>query len=217
MPSDYQGRYAFDRQPSIGLWNLTCLAQAMLPLFDADDGEAAAEQARDALAGYEPVLVEAYAAGMRAKLGLRNAHPDDRALSARLLELMAADGIDYTNLFRDLADVRRGDPCSVYGVRDRFADRPAVEAWLADYRARLDSEQSDDVTRARAMRAVNPRYILRNYLAQQAIDRAERGDYAELERLRTLLARPYDEQPEMAAYADEPPQWGRELEVSCSS
>lgn len=215
--SDHQGRYAFDRQPSIGLWNLTCLAQAMLPLFDPDDGEAAAEQARDALAGYEPALVKAYAAGMRAKLGLCDAHPGDQALSARLLELMAANGVDYTNLFRDLANVRRGAPSSAHAVRDRFADRPAAEAWLADYRARLELEQSDDAARARAMRGVNPRYVLRNYLAQQAIDQAERGDYAELERLRTLLARPYDEQPEMAAYSAEPPPWGRELEVSCSS
>jgi hypothetical protein len=215
--SDYHGRYAFDRQPSIGLWNLTCLAQAMLPLLDPDDGEAAAELARDALAGYEPALVEAYAAGMRAKLGLRDAHPGDQALSARLLDLMAANGVDYTNLFRDLANVRCSASSSAHALCDRFVDRPAVEAWLVDYRARLELEQSDDTARARAMRAVNPRYILRNYLAQQAIDRAERGDYSELERLRALLTRPYDEQPEMTAYAAEPPQWGRELEVSCSS
>ena len=92
-----------------------------------------------------------------------------------------------------------------------------IEAWLAEYRDRLAAEGSCDAARARSMRAVNPRYVLRNYLAQQAIDRAERGDYAELERLRGLLARPYDEQPEMVAYAAEPPLWGRELEVSCSS
>ena len=215
--SDYQGRYAFDRQPSVGLWNLTCLAQAMLPLLDPDDGEAATEQARAALAGYEPALVEAYAVGMRAKLGLCEQRADDQALGARLLELMAADAVDYTNLFRGLADVRVDDQDSAQGVRDRFADRPGIDAWLVDYRARLAQDGGDDASRARSMRAVNPRYVLRNYLAQQAIEQAERGDYDELERLRAVLTRPFDDQPEMAAYAAEPPDWGRGIEVSCSS
>jgi uncharacterized protein YdiU (UPF0061 family) len=215
--SDWQGRYAFDRQPSIGLWNLSCLAQALLPLLDAQDGEAAAELARDALAAYEPQLVEHYSAGMRAKLGLREARDGDAQLGARLLELMAAGGTDYTRLFRDLADlgIDGGAPEPV--LRDRFLDRKAFDAWAADYRARLRAEHSEDAARRAAMRAVNPRYILRNYLAQQAISRAEEGDYSEIERLLGLLARPYDEQPEMAHYAAEPPHWGRHLEVSCSS
>ncbi len=215
--SDWHGRYAFDRQPSIGLWNLSCLAQALLPLFDAQDGEAAAELARDALAAYEPTLIEHYRAGMRAKLGLRETHDGDAQLGARLLELMAAGGTDYTRLFRDLAELAtdggRGDPA----LRDRFLDREAFDAWAVDYRARLRAEHSEDAARRAAMRAVNPRYILRNYLAQQAIGRAEQGDYSEIERLLELLARPYDEQPEMAHYAAEPPDWGRRLEVSCSS
>ena len=215
--SDYRGRYAFDQQPSIGLWNLTCLAQAMLPLLDADDGEAAAEQARDALAGYEPALIAAYSAGMRAKLGLRDAHEGDQALSAGLLNLMEANRIDYTTLFRDLAALRVADDSLDAGLRDRFIDRPGFDAWLADYRARLRHESGDDDARAAAMRAVNPRYILRNYLAQQAIERAEQGDYAEIDRLLALLSRPFDEQPGMQAYAQEPPDWGRVLEVSCSS
>ena len=215
--SDYRGRYAFDQQPSIGLWNLTCLAQAMLPLLDADDGEASAEQARDALAGYEPALIAAYSAGMRAKLGLRDAHEGDQALSAGLLNLMEANRIDYTKLFRDLAALRVADDSLDAGLRDRFIDRPGFDAWLADYRARLRHESGDDEARAAAMRAVNPRYILRNYLAQQAIERAEQGDYAEIDRLLGLLSRPFDEQPGMQAYAQEPPDWGRALEVSCSS
>ena len=215
--SDHHGRYAFDRQPSIGLWNLTCLAQAMLPLLDPDDGEAAADQARDALGGYGPALAEAYATGMRAKLGLHEPHANDQALGARLLELMAANRVDYTNLFRDLAEVRLDEPRSTDALRDRFADRPGIEAWLGDYRGRLAAEGRDDGARARSMRAVNPRYVLRNYLAQQAIEQAERSDYGEVERLRALLARPYDDQPEMAGYAAEPPDWGRDLEVSCSS
>ena len=104
--SDHHGRYAFDRQPSVGLWNLTCLAQALLPLLDADDVETSVEQAREALADYEPAFDAAYLSGMRAKLGLREQRADDPALAAALLDIMAANRVDYTNLFRDLASLR---------------------------------------------------------------------------------------------------------------
>jgi uncharacterized protein YdiU (UPF0061 family) len=215
--SDYHGRYAFERQPSIGLWNLTCLAQAMLPLLDPDDGEAAAGQAREVLAGYEPALVQAYASGMRAKLGLCDSRDGDQDLSARLLGLMQADRIDYTNLFRDLADLRLDEFADDSFLRDRFVDRTGFDAWLADYRSRLRAEQSDDVRRRAAMQSANPVYVLRNYLVQRAIERAEQGDYGEIGRLQNLLSQPFDEQPGMQMYAAEPPDWGRHIEVSCSS
>lgn len=215
--SDHRGRYAFDQQPSVGLWNLTCLAQAMLPLIDADNGEAAAAIAQDVLAEYQPLLVRAYADGMRAKLGLRESHDADQALTDRLLELMAQGGVDYTNLFRDLAGVRVDSDLPLPGLRDRFVDRAAFDAWLGDYRDRLRAEASDDAPRSQSMDTVNPRFVLRNYLAERAIREAERGDYAELERLQTVLSAPFDEQPDNADYALEPPDWGRELSVSCSS
>jgi uncharacterized protein YdiU (UPF0061 family) len=215
--SDYHGRYAFDRQPSIGLWNLSCLAQAMLPLLDADNGEAAAEQAQAILAEYEPALQAAYAEGMRAKLGLRQERPGDMTLAGQLLDLMAAARVDYTNLFRDLAGLRLDDPAADAPLRDRFVDRAAFDAWATEYRARLRAEGSDDAARRVVMDAANPRYVLRNYLAQQAIVQAEQGDYGEVDRLLALLSRPYQEQPGMQAYAAEPPDWGRTLAVSCSS
>jgi uncharacterized protein YdiU (UPF0061 family) len=145
------------------------------------------------------------------------AHGGDQALGARLLALMQANRVDYTNLFRDLAEFRVDDRKTPARLRDRFADRAGFDAWAADYRARLRLEDSEDVARGTAMRSVNPRYILRNYLAQQAIEQAEQGDYGEVERLLGLLARPFDDQPGMAAYAAEPPEWGRCLEVGCSS
>ena len=215
--SDYHGRYAFDRQPSIGLWNLTCLAQALLPLIDAEDGEAAAEQAQEVLAEYQPTLAATYAAGMNAKLGLRDQRAGDQQLAEDLLGLFAENRVDYTNLMRDLSGLALQDPERDGPLRDRFVDRPAFDRWLRVYRARLRAEGSEDTSRAARIRAVNPRYILRNYLAQQAIEGAEVGDYSELERLQRVLARPFDDQPEMAAYALEPPDWGRHLEVSCSS
>ncbi len=215
--SDYQGRYAFDQQPAIGLWNLTRLAQAMLPLLDADHGETAAERAHELLDLYKPALSEAYIGGLRAKLGLRDAQADDYALAQRLLDLMADDKVDFTNLFRDLADLQVASDDQDAALRQRFADRARFDAWAADYRARLRQEQSVDSERRAAMHAVNPRYVLRNYLAQQAIEQAEQGDYSEVERLLTVLLRPFDDQPGMAAYAAEPPDWARDLAVSCSS
>ncbi|MGB5251431.1 MAG: YdiU family protein [Sedimenticolaceae bacterium] len=215
--SDYQGRYAFERQPAIGLWNLTCLAQAMLPLLDADNGEAAVELAREALAAYEPAFSEAHIRGMRAKLGLQDAHEADHELSTRLLDLMGANRVGYTNFFRDLADLKLADPATDGPLRDRFIDRAGFDAWTADYRARLRSEQRPDRQRRAAMNSVNPRYVLRNYLAQQAIEAAEQGDFSEIERLLALLSRPFEEQPGMEAYAQEPPDWAGELAVSCSS
>jgi uncharacterized protein YdiU (UPF0061 family) len=215
--SDRWGRYAFDKQPEIGLWNLSCFAQALLPLLDPDDGEAAAAEARDILAGYQPELVRSYAQGMRAKLGLRSEAPGDRELAAALLRRMQHDRVDYTNAFRALSRLRRDDRDADGALRNWFADPAAFDSWAADYRARLRAEGSDDAERQARMERTNPRYVLRNYLAQRAIERAEAGDPSEIERLCQVLARPYDEQPEHAAYAAPPPAWGRELVVSCSS
>ena len=126
---------------------------------------------------------------------------------------MEDSGTDYTNLFRDLARLDSGHTA----LRDRFLDREAFDVWAADYRARLAGEGRDGAARSMAMDRVNPRYILRNYLAQQAIAAAEQGDYSEVDHLLELLADPYREQPGMEGYAAEPPDWGRHLEVSCSS
>ncbi|MCU0834105.1 MAG: YdiU family protein [Chromatiaceae bacterium] len=215
--SDRWGRYAFDRQPAIGLWNLTCLAQAMLPLLDPENGEAAAEKAQAALAGYQPSFDRAYAAGMCAKLGLREERAGDMDLVLDLLRRMATNRVDYTNLFRALGRVRSDGPEGDQAARDLFIDRAAFDQWAGQYRQRLRAEQSKDPIRQRGMDRVNPRYVLRNYLAQQAIERAEQGDYGEVDRLLAVLSRPFDEQEGRAHYAAEPPEWGRALAVSCSS
>jgi uncharacterized protein YdiU (UPF0061 family) len=136
---------------------------------------------------------------------------------ARLLDLMQANRIDYTNLFRDLAGLQRDDTVGDALLRNRFADGAGFDAWVADYRERLRAERSDDAWRRTAMQAVNPRFVLRNYLVQQAIEQAEQGDYGEIDRLLTLLSQPFSDQPGMQAYASEPPDWGRHLEVNCSS
>lgn len=209
--SDPKGRYAFDQQPQVGLWNLTCLVNALSPLISR-------ESAEDALESYAPAFYEHYTALMGAKLGLGNASQDDVPLISALLEMMHANHVDYTNLFRSLGNFDSSADATNDTLRDMFIDRATFDAWVAVYRARLQHDLDTDSGRKARMDAVNPKYILRNYLAQNAIEKAEKNrDYSEIDRLLNLLAQPFDEQPEMESYAAAPPEWARQIEVSCSS
>ncbi len=215
--SDHQGRYAFDKQPQVALWNLSCLAQSMLPLLHPEDGDAAGALANEVLGDFEKVFMDAYIHGLRDKLGLVSEDGRDPVLFAELLKLMAANRADHTRFFRALSDFSSHDERARCAAGAEFADPFAFDAWAEHYRQRLRAEHSQDDARARAMKRVNPKYILRNYLAEQAIEKARQRDFSEIERLRRLLARPFDEQPGMDAYASSPPAWARGIEVSCSS
>ncbi len=215
--SDHQGRYAFDQQPGIGLFNLSCLAQAMLPLLDDADPEGAAEQARTLLQDYEPALLREFAQRMGAKLGLRTEQDGDRALIADLLQMLAAQRIDYTLFFRRLCEFEASASAQSTAVADLFQDPAAFEPWAQRYRQRLLREHSDDRARRAAMLRTNPKFVLRNYMAQIAIEHAERGDFSETETLLSLLQTPFDEHPGYEHYAGPPPEWAHEIEVSCSS
>ncbi|HEX6706541.1 MAG TPA: YdiU family protein [Albitalea sp.] len=209
--SDHQGRYAFARQPNVAFWNLHALAQALMPLLsDADEAQAALEP-------YRTLFPRALEARMRAKLGLATERDDDRELIDGLLKRMAEDHTDFSIAFRALSSFGTADGADNRTVRDLFLDREAFDAWAARYRDRLRAEHSDDAARALAMKRVNPKYILRNHLAQEAIHRAQNGDFTEVQRLLKVLQRPYDEQPEHEAYAAFPPDWAQHIEVSCSS
>ncbi len=209
--SDHHGRYAFDRQPAIGLWNLSCLAQALLPLVPQ-------EPLKADLHAYEPALSGHYDARMRAKLGLDESQADDAVLVTDLLKLLQNNRVDYTSFFRALSGFRTGPDAMNEPLRDAFVDRPAFDTWAARYRERLRAEGSRDEERRQRMNRVNPKYVLRNYLAQNAIEQAtQQRDYSEIDRLLTLLREPYAEQPDMEKYAAPPPNWGKHLVVSCSS
>ena len=209
--SDDQGRYAYENQPYIGLWNCSRLAQALTPLIDA-------EKCNTALAKYEGAYLEAHASQMRAKLGLAQAMDGDDTLAADLLTLLAEHGTDFTIFFRALATFDSTPGASNSLLRDMMVNRPAFDAWAARYAARLASESSVNENRRARMNRVNPKYVLRNHLAQVAIEQAEKHrDFSEIDRLLQLLQRPFDEQPEHEAYAAPPPDWARGIEVSCSS
>ncbi|MES2956625.1 MAG: YdiU family protein [Pseudomonadota bacterium] len=207
--SDHQGRYAYARQPGVGFWNLHALAQALLPAV-AGPAEAASERLLAALEPYKAEYARSMLAALRAKLGLATEDDDDQVLIDDLLRLMAADHADFTITFRRLAGPDNA-------TRDVFIDREAFDAWTLRYRARLALENSVDDERRLRMNRVNPKFVLRNHLAQTAIERADQGDFGEVQRLLKVLERPFDEQPEHVAYADHPPAWAQQIEVSCSS
>ena len=205
--SDTQGRYAFNRQPNVVYWNLFCLGQALQPLIGEPD------VVLQALEPYRKRFPVEFMARMRAKLGLVAAHAGEAPVMDALLQLLAANAVDYTIFWRRLSHaVAQND---FEPVRDLFADRAGLDAWLLSYSELL--AQADKGLAADLMLKTNPRFVLRNHLAEQAIRSAKLGDLFELQTLQALLERPFDEHPGHAAYADFPPDWASTLSISCSS
>ena len=211
--SDDQGRYAWDQQPDVAWWNLHALAETFLPLLEQD-----VEQAREAIAVYPDRFKASLDRLMHAKLGLVERQDEDAALIRDWLGLLAQDRVDFTIAHRRLCALRPGDAPESASVRDLFVDRSAFDAWAARYVQRLRAEPRPDDERARAMRAINPRVVLRNHLAESAIRRAQAGDCGEVQRLLAVLSKPYEDHPDSEP-ADEalPPDWSQGIEVSCSS
>ncbi len=195
--SDDMGRYAFDQQPNIGLWNCMALGHAMVPLIMPGTIEHMKSH-------YQARFFECYHQLMRRKLGLETEATSDPELINWLLTLLKDHKIDYTIFFRALSD-----GCSEYG--HDFAE------WFDSYHKRLEQEKTAPEQRRQNMRATNPKYILRNYLVQTAIEQAEQGNFSEIDKLLELLNNPFCDQPHFDSYAAEPPEWGRHLEISCSS
>lgn len=209
--SDHQGRYSYQMQPRIGQWNCFALAQALLPLV----GEV--EDAQAAVGIYKPTYDAKFDQLLHAKLGFLDTQPDDDKLFEAMFGLMQNNHVDFTLFFRQLGKLELENPQADEPLRDLFIDRPAFDAWALQYRSRLRQENSRDEDRRGRMHSVNPKYVLRNYLAQGAIEKAQNKDFSELARLLSILEKPFDEQPENEHYADLPPDWASTLEVSCSS
>jgi protein adenylyltransferase len=193
---DQGGRYAYGNQPLMAEWNLARLAEAMLPLF-ADEEEAAVAVAVEALGRFRPQYNAAWSAGMRAKLDLPEGLDDAvaRSLFEELLGLLEKDHVDLTSFFRGLGAAARGD---VGPTRNLFLDLAGVDGWLDRWRA-LGPD-------ADAMDRVNPVYIPRNHLVEEALTAATAGDLEPLGRLLDAVTRPYDERPGLERYAAPAPQ-----------
>jgi len=204
--SDHEGRYSFENQPQIGLFNLSCLAQALLPLMDVESAQAA-------LKDYQDLYTNHYNNLMTKKLGFNKTDSIISTLLDELLNQMQKSTVDYTLFFRRLSNIN-----NTVELRDMFLDRNKFDTWLKSYTDHFDVLELNIEEQREKMRMINPKYILRNYIAQIAIDKAEREqDYTEIEKLIAVLHNPFNEHPDMEQYAGLPPDWASKVSVSCSS
>ncbi|WP_066967303.1 YdiU family protein [Microbulbifer sp. Q7] len=208
--SDHTGRYAFDAQPGVVLWNLNALAHAFSSLLDT-------ETLKDCLGEYQPLLITHYANLMRAKLGLAIHDENDQQLCADLLQLLEQGQADYSLFFRALSRYTGERPADALAALVAPAQHQALSDWLHHYDQRLQKETRPAEARRHAMLGTNPKFILRNYLAQRVIEAAQAGDYQPLATFFTLLQSPFEEHPGFDDWAAAPAESGKHLPISCSS
>ena len=213
---DEMGRYAYANQPRIALWNLTRLAECLLPLF-SDDQEKAIAQAQEILGEFVEKFTAAYQAGLRNKIGLFTMRDGDEALVQDLLDAMARNQADFTLSFRRLCEAAL-DPANDAGVRALFAEPPAYDEWAARWRQRASEEPHSPAERRAAMLSVNPAFIPRNHRVEAVIQAATlNDDYAPFEELLAVLSKPYQDQPQFADYAEPPQPDQRVLQTFCGT
>ena len=214
-------RYRFGQQPQIAFWNLSRLAGALMPVFDGVDA------LQEGLQRYATTLARLDKEMGAAKLGLLSLDENDLLLRQQLHGLLHDAEVDMTIFFRALADVDLETPGAgvfhdaFYDAGKRARLEPDFIDWLQRYAARAQRDARPSAERRTAMNAANPRFVMRNYLAQQAIDRAEQGDEQGILDLLDVMRRPYDQQPGREAFAARRPDWARDRAgcsmLSCSS
>jgi len=201
--SDYQGRYAFKNQPYIGLWNCSALGHALSSLISE-------ESQTEILQTYEEIFQNTLAELYRKKLGLGLEEPEDAALIQGLLDIMESEKLDYTNTFRNL----------MHTLTNKISPELSSEiskSWIVSFLKRHSRETMSQEKRLELMSQMNPKFILRNYMAQEAIEAAEKNDFLLLNTLLIILTQPFEEFPEHQKFANKSPKWAKDLEISCSS
>jgi len=201
--SDHQGRYAFKNQPYIGLWNCSALGHALSSLISE-------ESQGEVLQTYEAIFQDTLAELYRKKLGLDQAQPEDANLIQGLLDIMESEKLDYTNTFRNLkqALAKKNSP---------ELNSEISKSWIVSFLERHAKETLSKDKRLQLMNQVNPKFILRNYMAQEAIEAAEVNDFSKLETLMIVMTQPFEELIEHQKFANKSPMWAKDLEISCSS
>lgn len=208
--TDAAGRYAFDQQPGVALWNLTVLGQSLTPLIEVD-------RLREILDSYEPTLQAAYAILMRARLGLETEQESDGELIDEWLKLLESSRADFHRSFRALSDQ---DVVGGLSLAEEIAspgESRQLDGWMERYRQRLTQESRGETERLAAMRRVNPLYVLRTHLAQQVIEAAQEGDTRPLATFRELLSSPFIQRPGMEVWSEAPSASAPPVCLSCSS
>ena len=216
--SDHGGRYAYHRQPQIMHWNMACLASAMLPLLELEHSpEESQDLLRSALEEFPLEYAKEWQQAFRLKLGFQSEQDSDIQLIERLLQAMHDSKVDFTSFFRKLSNVKKDSKPLEIIQRNEFVDRENIDQWFSDYISRLQLELLDDDARKVLMNQINPKYILRNHLAQVAIEKAQQNDFSEVDTLLKILSKPFDEQELFDDYAKPPPLDMQRVAVSCSS
>lgn len=200
---DQGGRYAFGNQPRIMHWNLAVLAQTLLPLMGEDE-ETAVKEAQESIDAFPDHFDAAYRKGLGEKLGLTNIEEGDADLADALLSLMADNKADFTLTFRGLSALSATPDEADDAFRTLFDNRESVDDWLARWRQRLGAQDASDGDRQAAMKAVNPAFIPRNHLVEEALEAAQHGNLAPFDELTAVLAKPFDDQPGKARFAEPP-------------
>lgn len=216
--SDHGGRYAYHRQPQIMHWNMACLASAMLPLLElVHSPEESQNLLRAALEEFPLIYGKEWQQAFRLKLGLQSEGDCDVQLIERLLQAMHDSKVDFTSFFRKLSNLQKDSKPIEIMQRNEFIDRENIDQWFSDYISRLQLEPLGDQARKALMNQINPKYILRNHLAQVAIEKAQQNDFSEVDSLLKILSKPFDEQEKFDDYSKPPPLDMQRVAVSCSS
>ena len=201
--SDHQGRYAFKNQPYIGLWNCSALGHALSSLISE-------EAQGEILQTYEEIFQSTLAKLFRKKLGLKQDQSEDAALIQGLLDIMESEKLDYTNTFRNLTQ-------ALTNKVTPELDSAVAKSWIVSFQERQTKEGLSVDKKVSSMNQVNPKFILRNYMAQEAIEAAQNNDFSALETLIIILSKPFEEHEEFQNFANKSPAWAKDLEISCSS
>lgn len=205
--TDRAGRYAYAEQPNVSYWNLTMLSKALSPIIDKDR----MQQKLDDFGAF--LYPNAYVDVMRAKLGLEIKLDDDVNLITQLVETLHDVYVDHTLFYRTLSHYD-GNRMPLYDI---VMEPVILDQWLIRYDDRLSQETRTQAQRQEAMLKVNPKYVLKNHMLQEAIDMAQRGDYTMVETLLFIAQHPYDELPEFERFAGDTPEEYKNLGLSCSS
>ena len=201
--SDHQGRYAFNNQPYIGLWNCSALGHALSSLISE-------ESQSEILQTYESIYQNTLATLYRKKLGLEQEVAEDANLIQGLLDIMESEKLDYTNTFRNL-------PQALDDQKTPELNSEIAKSWIHSFQQRHNKESFSSSDKLALMNHTNPKFILRNYMAQQVIEAAEESDYSKLETLIKIITNPFEEHEDFRSFAEKSPEWAKNIVVSCSS